>query len=102
MKNGITVSTMVSTVYMTICITVARSPITDGAIGTPTSAYWSLTINANAQKCTGVHTNTTANSNQAIRLRSPVTAAQPTSGGMAPAAPPMTMFCQVERLSHME
>ena len=29
----------------------------------------------------------------------PVAAAQPTSGGTAPAAPPMTMFCGVERLS---
>ena len=31
--------------------------------------------------------------------RPPVTAAQPTSGGTAPAAPPMTMFCGVRRLS---
>jgi hypothetical protein len=30
----------------------------------------------------------------------PVTAAQATSGGTAPAAPPMTMFCGVVRLSH--
>jgi hypothetical protein len=30
---------------------------------------------------------------------SPVAAAQPTSGGTAPAAPPMTMFCGVERFS---
>ena len=29
----------------------------------------------------------------------PVTAAHPTSGGTAPAAPPMTMFCGVRRLS---
>ncbi len=29
----------------------------------------------------------------------PVTAAQPTSGGNAPAAPPITMFCGVVRLS---
>ena len=28
-------------------------------------------------------------------------AAQPTSGGKAPAAPPITMFWGVERLSHM-
>jgi len=31
----------------------------------------------------------------------PVTALQPTSGGIAPAAPPMTMFCGVERFSHI-
>jgi hypothetical protein len=29
----------------------------------------------------------------------PVAAAYPTSGGTAPAAPPMTMFCGVERFS---
>ena len=28
----------------------------------------------------------------------PVTAAHPISGGAAPAAPPTTMFCTVERL----
>jgi len=28
-------------------------------------------------------------------LISPVTAAQPSTGGMAPAAPPITMFCGV-------
>ena len=31
----------------------------------------------------------------------PVTAAQPIIGGKAPAAPPITMFCGVERFSHM-
>ncbi len=31
----------------------------------------------------------------------PVTQAQPTIGGNAPAAPPMTMFCGVERFSHI-
>jgi len=30
-----------------------------------------------------------------------VTQAQPIIGGKAPAAPPMTMFCGVERFSHM-
>ena len=31
----------------------------------------------------------------------PVTETQPTIGGKAPAAPPMTMFCGVSRFSHM-
>ncbi len=31
----------------------------------------------------------------------PVTAAQPTSGGTAPAAPPITMFCGVDRFSQI-
>ena len=34
-------------------------------------------------------------------VTSPVTAAQPITGGKAPAAPPMTMFCGVRRFSHM-
>src|SRR3954452_8576570 len=33
-------------------------------------------------------------------LSPPVVAAQATNGGTAPAAPPMTMFCGVERFSH--
>ena len=37
----------------------------------------------------------------AVPLNEPVTAAQPTSGGTAPAAPPITMFCGVRRLSQM-
>ncbi len=35
------------------------------------------------------------------RLTAPVAAAQPIIGGTAPAAPPMTMFCGVVRLSHI-
>ncbi len=35
------------------------------------------------------------------RLTTPVTAAQPIIGGKAPAAPPMTMFCGVQRFSHI-
>ena len=31
----------------------------------------------------------------------PVAAAQPIIGGKAPAAPPITMFCGVERFSHI-
>jgi len=31
----------------------------------------------------------------------PVTAAQPITGGIAPAAPPMTMFCGVLRFSQI-
>jgi hypothetical protein len=31
----------------------------------------------------------------------PVAAAHPTTGGNAPAAPPITMFCAVQRFSHI-
>ena len=37
----------------------------------------------------------------AVPLTEPLTAAQPTSGGTAPAAPPMTMFCGVRRFSQI-
>ncbi len=42
-----------------------------------------------------------ANSSQAFSGACPVAAAQPITGGKAPAAPPMTMFCGVERFSHI-
>jgi hypothetical protein len=56
---------------------------------------------ASAQKCGGVHTKMMRNSTNGARLKLPVAAAQPIIGGTAPAAPPMTMFCGVVRLSHM-
>ena len=42
-----------------------------------------------------------ANKIHAGSAREPVTAAHPTSAGAAPAAPPITMFCVVERFSHI-
>ena len=36
-----------------------------------------------------------------MSVRLPWTAAQPTSGGKAPAAPPTTMFCIELRFSHI-
>jgi hypothetical protein len=53
---------------------------------------------ASAQKRGGAHTKTMAKSASAGTVRLPVAAAQPTSRGTAPAAPPMTMFCGVARL----
>ena len=38
---------------------------------------------------------------KAAGATSPVAAAQPTIGGSAPAAPPMTMFCGVRRFSQI-
>ena len=66
----------------------------------PTLAYSSLRAMASAQKCGGVHTNTMRNSSSAFGSMVLVTAAQPSTGGAAPAAPPITMFCEVARLSH--
>ena len=41
-----------------------------------------------------------ANSTTGAQLSLPVTAAHPTSTGTAPAAPPMTMFCDDRRFNH--
>jgi len=54
---------------------------------------------ASAQKWGGVQKNTMPNSTTGAQASEPVTAAQPMSTGMQPAAPPQTMFCAVRRLS---
>ena len=59
------------------------TPRTTGSIGTPLAAYSSFISTESAQKCGGVHMNTIAKSSQAVRFSEPVTAAQPTSGGIA-------------------
>ena len=41
------------------------------------------------------------NSSDRLDAKPPVAAAQPIIGGSAPAAPPITMFCGVERFSHI-
>ncbi len=78
---------------------VADTPRTTGSIGTPASAYRGVSSRASAQKCGGVHRNTIKNRKTAPRPIRPFAAAQPTSGGIAPAAPPMTMFWAVLRFS---
>src|ERR687886_1554176 len=52
---------------------------------------------ASAQKCGGVQRKTSPKRTSAARPRWPVATAQPTSGGTAPAAPPLTMFRAGER-----
>ncbi len=59
-----------------------------------------MRYSASAQKCGGVHKKIIKNSTSASALTSPVMAAQPSTGGMAPEAPPITMFCGVRGLSH--
>ena len=54
---------------------------------------------ASAQKCGGVQKKMTPNITSAGHSTVPVTAAQPMTTGMQPAAPPQTMFCDVRRLS---
>ena len=54
---------------------------------------------ASAQKCGGVQKNITPNMTSAGQPTVPVTADQPITTGMHPAAPPQTMFCEVRRLS---
>jgi len=55
---------------------------------------------ARAQKWGGVQTKIMANRIQGAQPSEPVTAAQPTRTGTAPAAPPITMFWRDVRLSH--
>ena len=89
-----------STAYSRICRRVSASPRTTGSIGTPTFSYSPFISSDSAQKCGGVQKNTMKKSSTAVALIEPVTAAHPTSGGTAPAAPPITMFCGVRRFSH--
>src|SRR5690606_27161485 len=64
----------------------------------PTLAYSFSRYNASAQKCGGAQQKMIRNSSKASGDTWPVTAVQPSTGGIAPAAPPMTMFCGVARL----
>jgi hypothetical protein len=57
--------------------------------------YSSFLYKAKAQKCGGVQVNIIKNNITAIRSIWPVIAVQPSSGGVAPAAPPITIFCGV-------
>src|SRR5260364_193016 len=50
---------------------------------------------ASAQKCGGVQTKIISTNIQACTGTVPVTAAQPSAGGIAPTAPPITIFCGV-------
>ncbi len=72
-----------------------------GSIGTPAFSYSVSVISAKAQKCGGVQRKINIASASAGAPIVPVTAAQPTSGGTEPAAPPMTMFCEVRRFNHI-
>ena len=56
---------------------------------------------ASAQKCGGVQKNMTTNRTTGAQASESVTAAQPTSTGTAPAAPPMTMLCVLVRFSQI-
>ncbi|MNP61374.1 hypothetical protein D3C76_1565510 [compost metagenome] len=54
---------------------------------------------ARDQKWGGVQVKMIITSNQGSAESCPVMLVQPSSGGMAPASPPMTMFCGVARFS---
>ena len=49
----------------------------------------------------GVHSRIIRNSSSGSSPTVPVAATQPMTGGNAPAAPPITMFCGVRRFSHI-
>src|SRR5580704_11448453 len=60
-------------------------------MGTPARAYSSLRLSASAQKWGGVHRKMIRNRTSGSSPISPVAAAQPITGGSAPAAPPITI-----------
>jgi hypothetical protein len=80
---------------------VAFAPCVTGSIGTPAFSYSECASRLRAQKCGGVQKKVMANRIHASSGVLPVTAAQPITGGKAPAPPPITMFCGVERFSHI-
>jgi hypothetical protein len=82
-------------------VRVSAAPCVTGSMGTPARAYSFDVQSDSAQKCGGVQRKMRPNRSQASVAHVPVAAAQPITGGNAPAAPPMTMFCGVERLSHI-
>ena len=67
----------------------------------PARAYSPARLRDNAQKCGGVHSRIIRNSSSGSSPTVPVAATQPMTGGNAPAAPPITMFCGVRRFSHI-
>ena len=67
-------------------------------MGRPTRAYSSLRYKASDQKCGGVQRKMMRNRINASGETTPVMAAQPSTGGIAPDAPPITMFCGVSGL----
>ena len=95
--NGSIVTTTSRIVYSSTCVRVYSIPCVTGSIGMPTFAYSSRRSIASAQKCGGVQMKMIRNRISACGCTVPVTAAQPSTGGAAPAAPPMTMFCGVAR-----
>ena len=82
-------------------VLVYSAPWVTGSIGILALAYsFSLWI-ASAQKCGGVQMKIIITSSKAWPVTSPVIAVHPSSGGVAPASPPMAMFCGVARFKYM-
>src|SRR5918994_7350593 len=82
-----------------MCSCVNSTPYATGSIGMSALAYSDRLAIASAQKCGGVHAKMIRNNSSECGSADPVTAVQPSTGGAAPAAPPITMFCGVTCLS---
>jgi len=78
---------------------VYSGPCVTGSIGSPAFAYSFTRYSASDQKCGGVHIKMIRNNSNASGATSFATAAQPSTGGMAPEAPPITIFCGVAGFS---
>ena len=101
-RKGSKVTRNKSTVYKRICTLVNSRPWVTGNIGISAFLYSSLRWIAKAQKCGGVHIKTIRKRRSAYSMPfEPATAVHPRTGGAAPAAPPITIFCGVALFKYM-
>src|SRR6218665_2050916 len=96
--NGIRQAAKRISVYSNTCRRVNALPCVTGSIGRPDWRDSSPRDRASAQKCGGVHKKVIRNRISRSGATGVVIAAQPSAGGMAPEAPPITMFCGVRGL----
>ncbi|MNH31665.1 hypothetical protein D3C87_1838660 [compost metagenome] len=82
-----------------MAVLVNAMPWVTGSMGILAPAYSSRLWIASAQKCGGVQAKMIITSSQGSAESCPVMEVQPSSGGMAPASPPMTIFWGVARFS---
>ena len=93
--NGSSVTAKSATVYRPIWRRVYSGPCVTGSMGSPARAYSFERYSASDQKWGGVQAKMMRKSSSASGATSFATAAQPSTGGIAPEAPPITMFCGV-------
>src|SRR6218665_3936888 len=96
--NGIRQAAKRISVYSNTCRRVNALPCVTGRIGRPDWRDSPTRDKGSAHKRGGVRQKKNRNRNSASGPAVWVIAAQPSTGGMAPEAPPITMFCGVRGL----